>query len=98
VISDNPADVIPGSKIIIIGAPAHVHGEILAHIKEFVDPGAFVGTLFGEGAFDLQAQSVFGDDLKNKDITIWALFNVPYICKIIKYGKETNMVGPKKHL
>ena len=52
-VSSDPAEVIPGSKVIIICSPSHVSGFILDNIKDHVDAGAFVGTIFGQGSFDL---------------------------------------------
>ena len=97
-ISNNPADVIPGSKIVIVAGPAHIHADILKKIAPYVDNNAFVGSVYGQGAFDLQAKAIFGDIIAKRNITIWALFNVPFICKILQKGKLVRIIGPKKHL
>ncbi len=96
--SDKPEEVIPGSKILLVAGPSHLHGVILNKIAPFVDKDTWVGTVYGQGAFDLQARSVFGSALTKKNITIFALQNVPFICKIIEYGKSINIIGPKDHL
>lgn len=59
-VSANPADVIPGSHIIIICSPAHTKLEILEQIKGYLDPGCLIGSVFGQGAFDWQAQHALG--------------------------------------
>lgn len=90
--------MVVGSKILIVAGPSHIHGAILAKIAPFVGENAWVGTVYGQGAFDLQARSIFGSALAKKNITIFALQNVPFICKIIDYGKSINIIGPKDHL
>mmetsp|Transcript_13972 Transcript_13972/g.18946 ORF Transcript_13972/g.18946 Transcript_13972/m.18946 type:complete len:306 (-) Transcript_13972:77-994(-) len=46
----------------------------------------------------MQAKYALGDDIKNKNLTIFSLQYVPFICKVINYGKDINIIGPKKHL
>jgi hypothetical protein len=46
----------------------------------------------------LQARYVLGDDIKNKNLTIFSLQYVPFLCKVVNYGKDINIIGPKKHL
>jgi hypothetical protein len=70
----------------------------LRKIEPYVSDNTFVGTVYGQGAFDLQARSIFQGKLEDKNITIFALTNVPFICKIIEYGKSINIIGPKNHL
>ena len=31
-------------------------------------------------------------------MTLFSLQYVPFICKAFNYGKEVNIIGPKKHL
>ena len=38
------------------------------------------------------------DELKRKNLVIFALQYVPFICKAITYGKDINIIGPKKML
>lgn len=96
--SKDAKDVIPGSQIIIICSPAQTKVEILQQIKPYIEQGAYVGSIFGQGGFDLQAKYVLGDDIKNKNLTIFCLQYVPFLCKVVNYGKEVNIIGPKKHL
>ncbi len=98
-VSSNPADVIPGSKIVLVAGPSHIHGAILKTVAPWVDENTWVGTVYGQGAFDLQARYAFGaGTLAKKNIGIFALQNVPFICKIVEYGRSINIIGPKDHL
>lgn len=70
--SKDAKDVVPGSKIIIICSPANTKLEILEQIKPYLDEGCYVGTIFGQGGFDLQCKYILGDILQKKKITIFA--------------------------
>lgn len=97
-VSDDPADVIPGSKVIIICSPFHVAGEILDKIKNHISDGAYVGAIFGQGAFDLQAFHYLGHRVKSLNLTIFGLQFVPFLCKAVEYGKRAEIYGPKSYL
>jgi len=98
-VSDDPAPVVDKADIIIICSPAHTKGEILRKIAPYVKKGALVGSVFGQGAFDLQATSILGDDLiRKKNITIFSFQYVPFICSVVNYGKDVRIIGPKKML
>jgi len=36
--------------------------------------------------------------MARRNITMFSLMYVPFICKAFNYGKEVNIIGPKKHL
>ena len=67
-------------------------------IKPFVEYGSIIGSVYGQGGFDLIAESVFGEDIKKKNLAIFALFNIPSTCKVTVPGKEVVIIGPKKYL
>ena len=96
--SNNPAEVVPGSVVCLVAGPSHIHGDILRTIAPYVSENTFVGTVYGQGAFDMQARSILGESQAKKNITIFALQNVPFICKIVEYGSSINIIGPKDHL
>lgn len=54
-VSNKAADVIPGSQIVIICSPAHTKAGIFAEIKDYLEDGCLIGSIFGQGAFDWQA-------------------------------------------
>ena len=53
VASSAAQDVVPEADIILICSPAHTKMEILTKINQHIKKGALVGTVFGQGAFDL---------------------------------------------
>jgi NAD/NADP octopine/nopaline dehydrogenase, alpha-helical domain len=97
-VSADPAVVCKGTKVFIVSSPVNAQEEILRSIKPFVERGAIIGSVYGQGGFDLIAQSVFGEDLRAKNLTIFALFNIPSTCKTLVPGREVTIIGPKKFL
>ena len=97
-VSSSPAVVCKGTKIFIVSSPVNAQEEILRSIKPFVEYGSIIGSVYGQGGFDLIAESVFGEDIKNKNLAIFALFNIPSTCKVTVPGKEVVIIGPKKYL
>lgn len=98
VISSDPKDVVLGADIIMICSPAHTKVGILKQIKPYLKEGALIGSIFGQGGFDFQCQSVLGSDIQSKELTIFSLQYVPFICKAVNYGKDVNIIGPKRTL
>ena len=97
--SSKAQDVVSNADVVIICSPAHTKNEILSEIKPYLKRGALIGTIFGQGAFDLQAMHILGkENILEKNLTIFSLQYVPFICKAITYGKDINIIGPKKHL
>ncbi len=97
-VSDDPKEVCKGTNVFIICGPAHVHIPLLEKIAPYAEKNSFVGTCYGQGAFDWMAGYVFGKKLQEFNITIFGLQNVPSICKIQSYGESVRIIGPKKML
>lgn len=96
-VSDDAAEVVPGSKFILVAAPANAHGGLIKSVADYVDAGAAVGTIFAQGGFDWAARHALGS--RGNDIgVLFGLQNIPWICKIKKYGSEARIIGPKKCL
>lgn len=97
--SDKPDIVVRDADVVLICSPAHTKNAILKQIRPFVKKGCLIGTIFGQGAFDMQANYILGDQLiKEKQLTIFSLQYVPFICKAVTYGKDINIIGPKRCL
>ena len=73
VVSSNPKDVVSTADIVLICSPAHTKPGILKQIKPFIKEGTLVGSIFGQGAFDWQAQAILGSDIQAKNLIIFSL-------------------------
>jgi hypothetical protein len=97
--SDNPKDVIPGADVIIITAPSHARPALLELIAPHIARNRVVllGVMPGMGGFDYQARRVVAKhSLKN--VIVWAIKDVPYMCAWTVPGESVTMLGPKTSL
>ncbi len=87
-VSDNPAEVIPQARFVILCMPVckyrfALHG-LAPHLAK--DKEVFVGTIYGQAGFNWMV-----DEIKNKfdlsNITTFSVGLIPWICRIIEYGK-----------
>lgn len=93
-----PRTVSKGTKVFIISSPVNVQETLLKQLKPFIEEGAYVGSVFGQGGFDLIASQVLGEDIQRKNLTIFSLFNIPSTCTVTEEGKRVVIIGPKSYL
>lgn len=98
IISDDPKEVAEGTRLFILCGPAYSEQPILEKLASFVEKNSYVGTVFGQGGFNWLAKFIFGQRIKSDNLTIFALQNVPSICKIKTYGQSVRIIGPKDTL
>lgn len=96
--SSCPAQCSKGTKVFIISSPVNVQETLLRQLKPFIEEGAYVGSVFGQGGFDLIASDVLGDDIQKKNLTVFSLFNIPSTCTVPEQGKRVVIIGPKSYL
>jgi len=96
-ISDNPAEVIPQASFVILCMPVSkyhfaLHG-LAPHLAK--DREVFVGTIYGQAGFNWMV-----DEIKRKfdlnNITTFAIGLIPWICRVIEYGKVGVTYGCKE--
>ncbi|UCD41712.1 MAG: NAD/NADP octopine/nopaline dehydrogenase family protein [Chloroflexota bacterium] len=92
-ISTDPAEVIPGSRLVLLALPAFAHESILKEIAAYIDNGSLVGALAARGCFDLCVMDVLGS--KSEMITQFGLQTLPWACRIKEYGREVDILGTK---
>ena len=57
-ISSDPAQVIPGSQLVLLTLPAFAHESVLGEIAPYLEPGTLVGALAARGSYDLCTRDV----------------------------------------
>jgi hypothetical protein len=97
VISDDPAEVAPGSDVVILAIPSFTHELYLNVLKEYLKPGVVLGAMPGEGGFDLCARHILGDDFVSAS-NLFALETLPWACRIMEYGQSVEVLGTKKEI
>ncbi len=96
-ISDNPADVIPQASFVILCMPVSKYRIALHSFAPHLakDKEVFVGTIYGQAGFNWMV-----DEIKRKfdlnNITTFAIGLIPWICRIIEYGKVGVTYGCKE--
>ncbi len=96
-ISDNPADVIPQASFVILCMPVCKYRIALNSLAPHLDNNkeVFVGTIYGQAGFNWMV-----DEIKEKfeliNITTFAIGLIPWICRIIDYGKVGVTYGCKE--
>lgn len=92
-VSADPAQVIPGSTLVLLALPAFAHGPTLQTIAGFLEPEAVVGVLPARGGFDYQALSLFAG--RGMSPRLFGLQTLPWACRIKRYGQEVEILGTK---
>lgn len=91
-ISNEPKEVISKSDIIIICLPGNYIREEILKIKNYLKADAIVGTIVSNTGFFFQAHELL------KDITLFGFQRVPFISRIVEYGKRAKLLGFKQSL
>merc|ERR1740123_2175026 len=90
-VSKDPAELIPQSDIVLWTGPVTTTKEMFETIQPYLDTRrTAVGTIFAQGLVHLLAQRTFGPDVR-----FFALRNIPWLCRTVKPGEESVIVGAK---
>jgi len=90
-VSDDPAELIPQSDIVLWTGPVNHTKETFEKIKPYLDTRkTVVGMIFAQGLVHVLAQRIFGPDVR-----FFALRNIPWLCRATKHGEEAVIVGGK---
>jgi len=95
-VSDDPAAVVPGSRLVLLALPAFAHEIILKDIAPFLDDGVWVGALPARGGFDWAARDVLGNG--GRSVILFGLQTLPWACRIRDYGREVEILGTKSEV
>jgi hypothetical protein len=94
-ISADPAEVIPGSQVVVLVLPAFAHESTLRQIVPFLDEGAWVGAMPARGGFDYCADQILRETGRH-DVGLFGLQTLPWACRILEYGKVVHVLGTKQ--
>jgi opine dehydrogenase len=94
-VSADPADVIPGSGVVVLVLPAFAHESTLREIVPFLDEGAWVGAMPARGGLDYCAAWTLAE-LGRPDVRLFGLQTLPWACRIETYGQVVHVLGVKK--
>lgn len=89
-ISDQPEVVIPEADVVLLCLPGFMIAKQLEIIKPFLNPSAFVGSVFSSTGFFFEALNILGDSQP-----LWGFQRVPFISRVEEYGKSAHLLGYK---
>lgn len=93
-VSDDLAELIPHSDIVLWTGPVSYTKEVFENIRPYVDTKkTAIGTIFAQGLTHILAQRVFGSDVR-----FFALRNIPWLCRTLTVGQESAIVGGKSSI
>jgi NAD/NADP octopine/nopaline dehydrogenase, alpha-helical domain len=94
-ISADPAEVIPGSQVVLLVLPAFAHEVTLHQIAPYLERNAWVGAIPARGGFDYCAVPVLQQEGR-QDIALFGLQTLPWACRVDQYGSRVRVLGTKK--
>ena len=92
-VTSKPEEVIPQAEMILICLPGFAIHEELERIKPYLAEGAIVGSVVSSTGFFFEALAVLPSD-----IPLFGFQRVPFISRIIEYGKKAELKGYKETL
>jgi hypothetical protein len=89
-VSADPAEVIPGSRLVLLCLPSFCEPAVLERIAPHLDDGALVASIPGPGGFQWAARRILGDRA-----VFFGLASIPWMCKLDEPGKSVRVLGQK---
>lgn len=93
VVSCKPEEIIPVADIVFLCLPAFLVEKEILKIKPYLNKNTIVGAVFGCTGFFLFAHHHLPSFTK-----LFAFQRVPYVSRIVEYGKEVNLLGYRNNL
>lgn len=92
-ISSKPEEIIPQAEIVLVCLPGYAIHDELVKIKPFLSKEAIVGSVVSSTGFFFEAFKALPSD-----ISLFGFQRVPFISRIIDYGKKAELKGYKDTL
>ena len=92
-VTSKPEGVIPQAEMVLVCLPGFAIHEELVKIKPYIQNNGIVGSVVSSTGFFFEAFEVLPSD-----IPLFGFQRVPFISRIIEYGKEAELKGYKETL
>ncbi len=89
-VTASPQYAVVDADIVLFCLPGFAIREMLARIKPYVTPAMLVGTVVSSTGFFFQAFEVLP-----KNIPLFGFQRVPFISRIVEYGRRAKLLGYK---
>lgn len=91
VVSSDAKELMKNSDIVLWTGPVYATKECFENLRPYINPRrTAVGTIFAQGLIHLLAQRTFGPEVR-----FFALRNIPWLCRAVTAGVESEIVGAK---
>lgn len=91
--SNNAEEVIPEADMVLLCLPAYLVEKTLREIVPYLRKQTIVGTVVGNSGFFVYAHAILP-----AETPLFAFQRVPYISRVVEYGKEANLLSYKDEL
>ena len=92
IVTSSAEQVIPDADLVFICLPGPHIKSMLEKIKPYLKKNTIVGSIVSNTGFFFHAHEVIGSQ------AIFGFQRVPFISRIVEYGKEADLLGTKKSL
>ncbi|GAB1599534.1 opine dehydrogenase-like [Argonauta hians] len=95
-ITNDPSKAVPGCNLIIFTVPAFAHEGYFRAIAPYIEPNTVVVGLPSQPGFQFQCCDLLG--IGGKSCAIVSFESLPWACRIQKFAREVQVLGPKDTL
>ena len=88
IITNKAEEVIPIADLVFFCLPAYMVEDTILRIKPYLNPNTIIGSVVGNTGFFLYCHKHLLPDSK-----LFSFQRVPYISRVVDYGKEVNLHG-----
>ena len=95
-ITSEPEQAARGCDIIIFAVPAFMHWRYLTLLEPYVEDGCVIVGLPGQNGFEFDVRKALDQRLKN--CVVMNFESLPWICRIVEFGRTVRILGTKDRL
>lgn len=92
-ITNNPEEIIPNADWVFLCLPAFLVEKTVLQIKPFLKPTTIVGAVVGNTGFFIYCHQHLPSAQP-----LFSFQRVPYVSRVVDYGKEANLLGYRDQL
>ncbi len=92
-VTTDPGQAARGCDVIMFAVPAFLHWRYLIALAPYIGPGCVVVGLPGQNGFEFDVRAALRDRLS--DCVVMNFESLPWICRIIEFGKAVGIFGTK---
>lgn len=93
IVSDNPSNIIPFSKIVLLCVPGYLIEQTLLKIQPYLNKDCMVGSIVSSTGFFFIAHKILPNDIE-----LFGFQRVPFIARQREYGSIGDLLGYKPSL